>query len=325
MNGLQDLTQDMTRNMRNDITRKLTMRAKMMLTVLMMILMTGHAAAQGVVVNGSVFGGGNEAEVQGDSKVNMETGTVSENVFGGGNLASVKGNVTVIMSGGTVTNDVYGGGALADTNTDNWNADDYVEVTVTVDVTPVAGLYEGSEHTLITNAAQKAESGKTYYRKGYWASGKTSASNTTNVYLLGGAVKGDVFGGGLGEKNHVNGKTADNPAYVDGDVKVYLNGFESGDADAAQFASILEQVAVNTYYHVKTGGCVVAGSIFGCNNLHGDRRIIRAVICTCASDNHGVKICSRVGGLSKSGAPAQMQEHRREATLLPCYLRRNFL
>ena len=262
----------MTRKMRNDITRKLTMRAKMMLTVLMMILMTGHAAAQGVVVNGSVFGGGNEAEVQGDSKVNMETGTVSENVFGGGNLASVKGNVTVIMSGGTVTNDVYGGGALADTNTDNWNADDYVEVTVTVDVTPVAGLYEGSEHTLITNAAQKAESGKTYYRKGYWASGKTSASNTTNVYLLGGAVKGDVFGGGLGEKKHVNGKTADNPAYVDGDVKVYLNGFESGDADAAQFASILEQVAVNTYYHVKTGGCVVAGSIFGCNNLCGSPR-----------------------------------------------------
>ena len=254
------------------------MRAKMMLTVLMMILMTGHAAAQGVVVNGSVFGGGNEAEVQGDSKVNMETGTVSENVFGGGNLASVKGNVTVIMSGGTVTNDVYGGGALADTNTDNWNGDAYVDVTetVTVGVTPVAGLYEGSEHTLITNAALKAESGKTYYRKGDWASGKTSASNTTNVYLLGGTVIGDVYGGGLGEKNHVNGKKADNPAYVDGDVKVYLNGFESGDADAAartQFASILEeQEAVYNYYHVKTGGCVVTGSIFGCNNLCGSPR-----------------------------------------------------
>ena len=188
------------------------------LVATMMVLASGNAMADGVVVKGNVYGGGNLAEVQGSSAVNMSAGAVDENVFGGGNLAAVKGNVTVTISGGTVTNDVYGGGALADTNTANWDADDYVVVTVTDGVTPVAGLYEGSEHTLITGAAQKAESGKTYYRKGNWASGMTSASNTTNVYLLGGTIKGDVYGGGLGEKNHVNGKTADNPAYVDGDV-----------------------------------------------------------------------------------------------------------
>ena len=95
-----------------------TLRSKLVAT---MMLMTSGNVMAGVVVTGNVYGGGNEAEVQGNSAVNMSAGTVNENVFGGGNLAAVQGSVTVTISGGTVTNDVYGGGALADTNTDNWD------------------------------------------------------------------------------------------------------------------------------------------------------------------------------------------------------------
>ena len=186
----------------------------MMLTVLMMILMTGHAAAQGVVVNGSVFGGGNEAEVQGDSKVNMETGTVSENVFGGGNLASVKGNVTVIMSGGTVTNDVYGGGALANTNTE---------------ANTITG--EGDE--------------KVY---------------PTTVNLTGGTI-GNAYGGGLGQKNGINGATEDKPAYVYGDVLVNVNG--------TKFTQTFDTYQEGTGEGATTVQVPKTGRVFGCNNLNG--------------------------------------------------------
>lgn len=61
-------------------------------------------------------GGGDEADYAGSTLVNIKKGTVTGSVFGGGNLANVGGGVTVNVSGGTV-NEVYGGGALASTNT----------------------------------------------------------------------------------------------------------------------------------------------------------------------------------------------------------------
>ena len=46
--------------------------------------------------------------------------TVHGSVYGGGNLADVGNGVEVNIKGGTIENDVYGGGALANTNTGNW-------------------------------------------------------------------------------------------------------------------------------------------------------------------------------------------------------------
>ena len=164
----------------------------------MMSLTGSHALADGVVVNG--------------------------NVFGGGNLAEVKGSVIVNIKAGTVEKDVYGGGALADTNTGN--------------------------------------------------STDTSVK-TTKVFLLGGTINQNVFGGGLGEKKLVNGATADNPAYVNGDVKISLNGLEIEDHTAGMHGTLAvmevdsDEDTNPDYYKVSTGGCVVKGSIFGCNNLCG--------------------------------------------------------
>ena len=176
------------------------MKALKALFVTAMMLLTGsNALAQGVVVNG--------------------------NVFGGGNLAEVKGSVTVNIKAGTVVNDVYGGGALAHTNTAN-----------------------------TTN----------------------TSDNTTKVFLLGGTINHNVYGGGLGEKDKVNGATADNPAYVNGDVKISLNGLEKADYDAGIHGTLgVSEVdpdgdtSTENYYKVSTGGCVVKGSVFGCNNLCG--------------------------------------------------------
>jgi hypothetical protein len=166
---------------------------------------------------------------------------IAGSVFGGGEAGTVKGDVAVKMGGGLILKDLYGGGALAHTNTNNWKYD-------------------------TTNQ----QWGNT------WAEGKTSASNTTTVTLTGGAVGGNVYGGGLGrmEVKAVAGKDAVGnpgdddyqpavaavegvagiPAKVYGDVTVTLNG----TATAGEGGT--------TLYN---DNCVVKGSIFGCNNLNG--------------------------------------------------------
>lgn len=171
-----------------------------------------------------------------ETEVNIKGGTVWNSVYGGGEAGYVKQNVVVNMTGGIVAKDVYGGGALADTNTDNWDA------------TKNSGA-------------------------GGWADGKSSASNTTIVNVLGGSVR-DVYGGGLGN--------ATTPAYVYGDTKVNLNGLEDGDYDANIHSNYVQQIAATTtnvaHYELKTTGSgtetayskgAVVNRVFGGNNLNG--------------------------------------------------------
>ena len=88
------------------------------------VKMTGGQAA-------NVYGGGMQADVNGNTTVSIEGGTVTTDVYGGGMQADVSGNVTVnISKSGTpgtviIGRDVYGGGALANTNTDNLNGGSY--------------------------------------------------------------------------------------------------------------------------------------------------------------------------------------------------------
>ena len=134
-------------------------------------IVTGNATLNiegTTTVGGSVYGGGEESAINGNTEVNINGGTIGTddsrtdygNVFGGGNLATVGGSVTVNMSAGTVENDVYGGGALANTNIGN-----------------------------ATNYGQATESIT------------STTTNTTTVRLTGGTIKGDVYGGGLGDAN----------------------------------------------------------------------------------------------------------------------------
>ena len=130
--------------------------------------------------------------------------TINGSVYGGGELGLTKGSVIVTINGGTIEKDVYGGGALANTNT-------------THDV----GVKE--------NGVWKKENGEYV---------TTTVHPTTEVKLLGGLIKRDVFGGGLGQ-------LGDSPiaAIVDGDVTVELNN--------------------------NNGTCQVNGSVFGSNNING--------------------------------------------------------
>ena len=118
----------------------------------------------------------------------------------------------------------------------------------------------------------------------YGGGALANVGGDTKVILLGGTVVGDVYGGGkgrLGVANSSDPATYDvEPveAYV-GKVKVNLNGLDKGDYDATVHQSLVTLVDVNNdgdttdsvdHYRVADdGGCVVKGSIFGCNNLNG--------------------------------------------------------
>lgn len=70
--------------------------------------------------NGSLYGGvygggeGAEAKVFGTANVNMTAGAVVNNIYGGGKMAALQGNTNVQISGGTVSGSVFGGACMAD-------------------------------------------------------------------------------------------------------------------------------------------------------------------------------------------------------------------
>lgn len=69
-------------------------------------------------VNGSVFGGGDAANVNGTPTVLIQkTNSIVTSVFGGGNQADVLKNTVVTMTGGTVKDRVFGGGNLGSVGT----------------------------------------------------------------------------------------------------------------------------------------------------------------------------------------------------------------
>ena len=112
------MKQDMTHNMDKDIVRMTAMTARIVLTGLIVLLTGGNAAAedqQGVRVGGSVYGGGNAADVGVDTEVNIGTGTIDHDVFGGvyggGDESAVDGSTQVNLQGNaTVNGNVFGGG-----------------------------------------------------------------------------------------------------------------------------------------------------------------------------------------------------------------------
>ena len=254
-------------------------------------------------VGGNVYAGGRGLDgydaggrVSGYTSVAINGGIMHGSVFGGGENGYVKGGVNVNMTGGTVDIDVYGGGEIADTNTGNGN--EYIAVPGITTGALVSGLYE-KEYKAAEGTAQ---TGVTYYElkddkyvvktvtegasvsglyvinyksttDGTALSGKTYYNNIhpTTVNLLGGHIKGDAYGGGLGSSTIA--------ALVYGDTRVNLNGMAISEYKS-EFSSYLSALDMNgdsdtsddgiDYYRVNTSqaGCMV-NRIFGANNING--------------------------------------------------------
>ena len=112
----------MVYDMRQDINienvYKMTMKARRLCSLAFLLMMVSGATLAQVQIGGSVFGGGNMAEVEGDVTVNIVGGEIQNDVYGGGALAKVNTNVTngtyptttVNLLGGKITGNAYGGG-----------------------------------------------------------------------------------------------------------------------------------------------------------------------------------------------------------------------
>ena len=211
-------------------------------------------------------------------------------VFGGGQRGITRGSVVVNITGGTVgtvvdgelkeeTGHVYGGGALANTNTNNWNPYEYVEIeNLTSGASAVNGYYtrtgsgtEASPYVYTLTTDETAVEGKHYYSKGNWVTGIFNSTthetaNNTTVTLTGGVIEGDVYGGGLGRKEGDEETPAQGEVGEDGYVPAGTVHIEP--VEAKVFGDVL--VTLNKNGTAEDGdNCVVKGSIFGCNNENG--------------------------------------------------------
>lgn len=204
---------------------------------------TGDVFGDGM---GSVTGAGVTARM-GSSTVNLEGLDLTGNIYGGCNYNGiVYGTSTVNLKSGS-SKEVFGGGQGELT---------YVKGNVLVSVGETGGTKEG----LTINGDVYGGSAK-----GHVNALPNTAENatlpiipqatTTTVNLQSGLVKGDAYGGGLGQKAGFNGASADVPAYVGGDIFVNLNGTAFDIGYTSEEGS---------------GGQVdKSGRVFGANNLCG--------------------------------------------------------
>ena len=141
-------------------------------------------AQSGVVVHGNVFGGGNAAEVTGNTTVLMQgtTPTVETDVYGGGALAAVgtgdgTHTTTVTILGGTVERDVYGGGLGDGTHSPDVNG--VVQVNIG---TNVNGTISGSATILgnIFGCNNAAGSPKDSVKIDIWRTAHTTGTAPNN-------------------------------------------------------------------------------------------------------------------------------------------------
>ena len=229
--------------------------------------------------------------VQGTATVTINGGYVLHNVYGAGAMGPVgidgEGHKTTVnINGGRIGYDgtdngnVYGGARGAQGIGRNFAYVGDTEVNVNYATTPDADNEGKTEQLIAGSVFGGGEAGSVHggvvvnMNKGLvlydvygggaladtntdnwgtdtWAEGKTAASNTTFVHLKGGTVTGNVYGGGLGKMAvGEKGKTGYEPAI---EAKVYGN----------------TTVELNKTVADEAKGCIVKGSIFGCNNMSG--------------------------------------------------------
>ena len=236
-----------------------------------------------------LFGGNNiKGFPQGNVLVEVNGGEIQKSVFGGGNQVGGSYSATVNINGGivgsdgsTVTNigDLYGvyGGCY-----NNGTVTGAINVNINAgtlgreageNITPYVlkgifgggyGAGTGTTHNVTVTIGDKAGTYKpTIYGDIYGGSAlgsvNTDGNNTTKVDFLNGSLMsgtfndepygGNVYGGGLGQKDDPN--TDENEAIeakVYGKVEVNIGASDQTDDQC---------------------NIVIAGNVFGCNNLNG--------------------------------------------------------
>ena len=202
------------------------------------------------IVIGNVYGGGDAAEVSGNTTVTYNDNNSNSYVaklFGGGNAADVSGSTTVTLTNGKVTGGVYGGcnstgsvGAVSVTLNGG---------TVGTNNTP-ADVYGGGygSATTTTGNIGVTLNGTTVYGDVYGGSAlggvNTNTDNTSTITLSTATLHGSVFGGGKGDANTT--------AVSNGNATVIINANDN----------------TNRYLTGIYGGANIRGNVKGAINVN---------------------------------------------------------
>ena len=202
-------------------------------------IVTGNVAftLDNTTVGESVYGGGEESGVNGNTTVNVNGGTIGTtgkggarwgNVYGGGkgleddvDAGLVKGNTNVTISGTAETtkilHNVYGGGAFGSVGTFTYDSttgfpNSLGKNTGTANVTITGGTFgsDGKNNGMVFGSSRGSEgdpeAADSYVNKIAWVGntnvviGTTEAESNANP-----AIKGSVYGGGENGHNYQNG------------------------------------------------------------------------------------------------------------------------
>ena len=220
-----------------------------------------------MTILGNVYGGGNGSldsisqrpgMVTGNPKVTIgdqvdtHVAAINGNVYGGGNAAKVVGNTMVLMQNendtSLVRHDIYGGGNMAD-----------VLGSVAVEIrggNVVQDVYGGGALADVNGSNGEATSGA-----------------TTTVTLFDGTVR-NIYGGGLGEREGVNGGSTNIEAKVYGDVQVTVDGgtvidvYGCNNLNGAPQTNVQVDINSNVTGNVFGGGNLAAASVSPIVNIN---------------------------------------------------------
>lgn len=239
-------------------------------------------------VETNFYGGGNLGKVVGTATSVLEDCTVNGSVYGAGYSASLP--TVEVRDGGFVKNPNYNPksgmfepAGLSGTTTFTWqnaaeagktltNGQSGSDLTnhILYTNTDLTTLGQVKNSNLIIKGATTV-SGDVY---GGGALASMDAIGQTKVTLLGGTINGDVYGGGQGRleagKAGEDGYVSPIAATV-GSTKVNLNGMDASEyKEAYNSWGLVNEGEGKPYTVANTAkGCVVGGSIFGCNNING--------------------------------------------------------
>jgi hypothetical protein len=254
------------------------------------------SSLKGCTISGNFYGGGNLGKVDGTATSILDDCTIMGNVYGGGFSASIPKvpvrNTPAFVAGKEPSiNTNIGLFEMGEINTtedyewkhvDNFPANSNLGIESTTE-----GNFVYTDENLNTLGQVKNSNliitGSTtvagdVYGGGALASMETSGE--TKVNLIGGTINGDVYGGGQGRlagTKDEKGNPLPEVAALVGNAKVNLNGIDYSADEATQtlyttnWKLVKDDNITGTPYVVSNGnkGCIVKGSIFGCNNLNG--------------------------------------------------------
>ena len=170
-----------------------------------------------------IYGGNKKGDLDADTNIEIEGGTVTGNVYGGNKEDNLTGDTNVEVSGGTVNGNVYGG-----SRDDDGNRDDDVIGNTNVEVsdgTVKGSVYGGSRDDDVLGDTNVEVSGGTVNGNVYGGgegenSDYADVKGNTNVVISGGEVKGSAYGGG----KYSDIEDRDNSGRTEGNTNVTVSG-----------------------------------------------------------------------------------------------------